>query len=117
MNADSEEGKRVQESNTKYLAALEARPVNAGNYVNNESQTLQSLRKTREVQSWASERKDAICQASKWDMEDSFKAVDKVRARYHQRICVCLCVRIPVYCAADILLYLAGACPLTASDP
>lgn len=79
MYADSEDGKKVAENNAKYANALAARPANAGNYVNNESQTLELLRKTREVQSWASERKDASCQSSRWDIADCVAGLHEVR--------------------------------------
>jgi hypothetical protein len=70
---DSEEGMQVAAANTAYEAHL-ADADRADKYANACSQTLVPLMKHREVQSGTSSSAAAACQATAYDLHDSYVA-------------------------------------------
>ena len=78
--ADSEEAKHVEEANRRYVKLLTAKQA-ADNYADAETQTLDLLKKTREVQSAALRTSTASCQATVWDITDAYTALDGAGVR------------------------------------
>ncbi|KAF6261369.1 hypothetical protein COO60DRAFT_1625359 [Scenedesmus sp. NREL 46B-D3] len=77
--ADSSEGSQVAAANTQYAAQLAARDA-SDKFTASSCQTLVPLRKHREVQSSTSSSSDAACQACRWDIDDSYAALNKSSA-------------------------------------
>jgi hypothetical protein len=75
--ADSEEAKAVEEANKRYAALLNLK-LGADKFADNESQTLDLLRKGREVQSEAEKAVEFECQATVWDIADAMDAIAEV---------------------------------------
>lgn len=74
--ADSAEGAKVAAANQQYAAQVAARD-GSDRYTASVSQTLVPLKKHREVQSGGNSNVDTACQASRWDIEDSYAALGK----------------------------------------
>ncbi|WIA16426.1 hypothetical protein OEZ85_013115 [Tetradesmus obliquus] len=77
--ADSAEGSQVAAANSQYAAQLAARDA-SDKFTASSCQTLVPLRKHREVQSGTSSSSDAGCQASRWDIDDSYAALERSSA-------------------------------------
>ncbi|GAX75644.1 hypothetical protein CEUSTIGMA_g3088.t1 [Chlamydomonas eustigma] len=73
--ADSEEAKVVEEANKRYNALLTLKQA-ADNYTDAETQTLDLLKKNREVQSAVMRTSSTACQATVWDITDTYKALN-----------------------------------------
>lgn len=63
-------------TNQQYAAQLAARDT-SDKYTSSVCQTLVPLMKQREVQSGSSECNDTGCQANRWDIADSYAALEK----------------------------------------
>ena len=76
---DSDEAKVVEEANKRYSALLTLK-LGADKFADNESQTLDLLRKGKEVQSEVAKSVEFQCQASVWDIADAMDAAEGVSA-------------------------------------
>lgn len=67
---DSEEAKVVEEANRRYSKLLAAK-ISTDRYADSETQTLELLKKSREVQSRVMNTATTECQATRWDIADA----------------------------------------------
>jgi len=74
--ADSEEAKAVEEANKRYANLLMAKQA-ADKYNDVEVQTLDLLKKNREVQSSVLHVTTTSCQATPWDIADTYRAMEE----------------------------------------
>lgn len=86
---DSDAALEVVEGNRRYNALLLTKQ-GADRYSDQEAQTLEAMKKSREVQSSVLVTVSCECQATQWDISDTYAQLDEVRVCGMTRCGLCL---------------------------